>query len=152
VLAAYARRDPRPMLQMPRWRQAATDDSPQSVSSTAFMTKPSNSWPGGVGAESPQSATAAQVWSPYESQRASPVGAEMGGRAQWASVPIPRPYRRDSVGVLAGRVGEGEQIEMSPLGEGEGEGVAGKVGFVPAPAPTIGHPGHGRKESFGEVI
>jgi len=153
VLAAYARRGGAAMQEVPRWKQAAaTDDSPQSVSSGAFMAKPSNSWPwqgqaGGAGEESPLSATGAQgaqgaqqVWSPYVSQHASPVSAEQGARAQWGSVPIPRPYRRDSIGVLAER--EREMWERE----------AGQVGFVPAPAPTIRHPGHGRKESFGEAI
>lgn len=143
VLAAYAQH-PGGMEQVPKWKEP-TNDSPQSMSSNAFMTKPSNyQWQRGGADESPASVTSAgQYFSPYTSQHASPVSpGQRGAAAEWGNVPIPKPYRRESIGQ-----GVGEQIEMSPLAEAERERwerEAGQVGFVPAPAPTIRHPGVGR--------
>lgn len=138
------------MQQVPRWHDPATAASPQSAGSAAFLAKPANYlWP--AHDRSPASATtptgpATAGWSPYASQHASPVSPAPagGGRArEWPGVPVPPPYRRGSVGSAAGGVGDG--FEMSPLGaEGERERwarEAGRVGFVPAPAPTIRLPG-----------
>ncbi|KFZ09945.1 hypothetical protein V502_08399 [Pseudogymnoascus sp. VKM F-4520 (FW-2644)] len=138
ILANYAASPA--MAQAPRWK--GTDDSPQSISSGAFMTKASNyQWPAQATDDSPASAVSrgGAGFSPYVSQHASPNGPVPGG-AEFPHVPIPAPYRRESIGSLRP---PGELIEMSPLGEGERERYereAGAVGFVPAPAPTIRQP------------
>lgn len=137
VLAKYATSST--MAQAPRWKGA--DDSPQSMSSGAFMTKASNyQWPAQSTDDSPASAVSrggGAGFSPFASQHTSPSGPAAGGTG-FPHVPIPAPYRRESVGSLRP---QGELIEMSPLGEGEREKwekEAGAVGFVPAPAPTRG--------------
>lgn len=142
ILANYAASPS--MAQAPRWK--GTDDSPQSMSSGAFMTKASNyQWPAQSTDDSPASAVSrggegaggagGAGFSPYVSQHTSPSGPAPG---EFPHVPIPAPYRRESIGSLRP---QGELIEMSPLGESERERwerEAGAVGFVPAPAPTRG--------------
>ncbi|OBT78777.1 hypothetical protein VF21_02501 [Pseudogymnoascus sp. 05NY08] len=139
ILANYAGSPA--MAQAPRWK--GTDDSPQSMSSGAFMTKASNyQWPAQSTDDSPASAVSrggggagGAGFSPYVSQHTSPSGPAPG---EFPHVPIPAPYRRESIGSLRP---QGELIEMSPLGESERERwerEAGAVGFVPAPAPTRG--------------
>ncbi|KFY39458.1 hypothetical protein V495_05936 [Pseudogymnoascus sp. VKM F-4514 (FW-929)] len=137
VLANYAASPS--MAQAPRWK--GTDDSPQSMSSGAFMTGASNyQWPAQSTDDSPASAISrggggGASFSPYVSQHTSPSGPAPGGR-EFPHVPIPAPYRRESIGSLRP---QGELIEMSPLGESERERwerEAGAVGFVPAPAPA----------------
>ncbi|KFZ01429.1 hypothetical protein V501_10005 [Pseudogymnoascus sp. VKM F-4519 (FW-2642)] len=139
ILANYAGSPA--MAQAPRWK--GTDDSPQSMSSGAFMTKASNyQWPAQSTDDSPASAVSKGTggaggagFSPYVSQHTSPSGPTPG---EFPHVPIPAPYRRESIGSLRP---QGELIEMSPLGESERERwerEAGAVGFVPAPAPTRG--------------
>ncbi|KFY46111.1 hypothetical protein V494_00612 [Pseudogymnoascus sp. VKM F-4513 (FW-928)] len=136
ILANYAA-SPN-MAQAPRWK--GTDDSPQSMSSGAFMTKASNyQWPAQSTDDSPASAVSrgGAGFSPYVSQHTSPSGPAPG---EFPHVPIPAPYRRESIGSLRP---QGELIEMSPLGEGERERwerEAGSVGFVPAPAPITRQP------------
>lgn len=176
VLAAYAgNKCIGETQQIPKWQERnilpvaekAIDDSPQSMSSNAFITKSSNyNWPANASSvgdtESPLSPTP-QVWSPYVSHHASPISPVNGlGGVQWPSMPIPRPYSRDSTGLQPRHAAlqHGEQIEMGPISMSTSPGAdreqwareAGEVGFVPAPAPTIMHPGHGRQHSYGEAI
>lgn len=148
------------------------DDSPASMSSNAFIAKSSNGWPGGSSnvseaAISPQSPAGSQHFSPYISHHASPMET-MPVNGQWAAVPIPKAYRRGSVGTMTGRVDETDQIEMGPMSPEDREKwakEASQVGFSPAPAatatfvpptaPKLGHPGHGRTvsvESIGEAL
>lgn len=138
ILANYAASPG--MAQAPRWK--GTDDSPQSMSSGAFMTKASNyQWPAQSTDDSPASAVSrgGAGFSPYVSHHTSPSGPVPGG-AEFPHVPIPAPYRRESIGSLHP---PGELIEMSPLSEGDRERrerEVGAVGFVPAPAPIIRQP------------
>ena len=107
------------------------------------MTKATNyQWPAQSVDDSPSTTISrdGRGFSPYVSQQASPSGPAPGGM-EWPQVPIPAPYRRESIGSLRPQT---ELIEMSPLGEGERERwerEAGAVGFVPAPTPTIRQPG-----------
>lgn len=149
------------MQQVPKWKQRQNElnESPQSAHSSTG-TRPFQ-WPSPIGSKvelekSPVSAVESvqHSWSPYISQHTSPVISQdnIPVNGQWGAVPIPKPYRRGSVGTMTGRV---EDIEMSPLSANDRGQWVSQVGFVPAPAPVIRHPGHGRstsQESIGEAL
>lgn len=107
-----------------RWgSQVSLNNSPQNTTSTNkfFQGSPyvsQNQSMAGLSIQPPQSTDRNREFSSCISQTVSPVSPalmEPPRNGQWGAVPIPRAYRRGSVGSFPGRVGDGEDIEMRSI-------------------------------------